>query len=96
MATGSDPVGLLLIINVFISCHLPPLCVAVSVLIQASADGIPAHYHAEGGWDLGAQWGVTALSEGRRLLINDSAPVMTRGVRESALERRSLSWEIER
>lgn len=89
-------VGLLLAIIVFIFCHLPPRCVAGSVLIQAIADGIPAHFHAEGGWDLGAQWGVTPLSEGRKLLANDNAPVTARRVRESVLLRRSLSWEAER
>lgn len=86
------------LINVFILCHLPPLCLAGSVLIQASADGIAAHYHAEGGWDLGAQWGVTPLSEGkgRQLLVNDNALAMTHGVWEPALLRSSLSWEVER
>lgn len=69
---------------------------AGSVLIQASADGIPAHYHAEGGWDLDAQWAVTPLSEGRQRLVNDNALVMARGVWESGPLRRSLSWEVER
>lgn len=90
------PLGLLLAIRVFILCHLPPLCLAGSVLIQASADGIPGHYHAEGGWDLGAQWGVTPRSGGRQLLVNDNAPVMTHGAWEPALLRKSPSWEVER
>lgn len=53
-----------LITNIFIFYrqYLPPLGVMVSVMIQASADGITAHYRAEGDWDLGAQWGVTPSS----------------------------------
>lgn len=42
------------------------------MLIPAGADGIPVHYRAEGNWDLGAQWGVTLLNEGRELVINDN------------------------
>lgn len=74
---------------------LPPLCTAVSGLIQASADGITVHYYREGDWDLGAQWGVTPLSEGRQLVINDNAPVMTRGVWESAMMSRALSITLD-
>lgn len=87
-----------LITNIFIFYHqsLPPLCAVVSVLIQASADGITVHYHAEGDWDLGAQWGVTPLSEGRQLVINDNAAVMTHGVWESAMMSRPLSVILDR
>lgn len=67
-------------ILIFYRRSLPPLCAAVSGLIQASADGITVHYRAEGDWDLGAQWGVTPSSEGRQLVINDNAPVMTRSL----------------
>lgn len=66
------------------------------MLIQASADGITVHYHAEGDWDLGAQWGVTLLSEGRQLIINDNAAVMTLGVWESAMMSRPLSVILDR
>jgi len=87
-----------LITNIFIFYHqsLPPLCTLVSVLIQASADGITAHYCVEGDWDLGAQWGVTPLSEGRQLVINDNALVMTHGVWESAMMRRPHSVILDR
>lgn len=66
------------------------------MLIQASADGITVHYRAEGDWDLGAQWGVTPSSEGRQLVINENAPVMTRGVWESAMMSRPLSVILDR
>lgn len=66
------------------------------MLIQASADGITVHYHAEGDWDLGAQWGVTPLSEGRQLVINDNAAVMTHGVWESAMMSRPLRVILDR
>lgn len=87
-----------LITNIFIFYRrsLPPRCAAVSVLIQASADGITVHYRAEGDWDLGAQWGVTPSSEGRQLVINENAPVMTHGVWESAMMSRPLSVILDR